>query len=89
LNAIRPVLFPTCTILGLIETCFLPPDVREFDSSSAIVLLSMNRFERKKNIGLAIRALCELKQRLPDEIFSRLKLILAGQMMMPSLFGSS
>lgn len=38
----------------------------------------MNRFERKKNIGLAIQSLCELKRTIPEDLFSSLKLVLAG-----------
>jgi alpha-1,3/alpha-1,6-mannosyltransferase len=42
------------------------------------VFLSINRFERKKNIKLAILALIELKERTSANAFSGVKLLLAG-----------
>ncbi|RKO94022.1 alpha-1,3-mannosyltransferase ALG2-like protein, partial [Blyttiomyces helicus] len=41
------------------------------------VLLSINRFERKKNIGLAIRAFAALRDKVPDE-FTGMRLVIAG-----------
>jgi alpha-1,3/alpha-1,6-mannosyltransferase len=46
--------------------------------SSSIVLLSINRFERKKNILLAVNALVALRALVPDEVYGRVKLVLAG-----------
>eukprot|EP01095_Lingulamoeba_sp_RSL-Kostka_P008425 TRINITY_DN2815_c0_g1_i1.p1 TRINITY_DN2815_c0_g1~~TRINITY_DN2815_c0_g1_i1.p1 ORF type:complete len:451 (-),score=134.22 TRINITY_DN2815_c0_g1_i1:36-1388(-) len=40
--------------------------------------LSINRFERKKNIILAVKAFVELKNKLDQNQFGKLKLILAG-----------
>jgi alpha-1,3/alpha-1,6-mannosyltransferase len=48
------------------------------DEEGDIVLLSMNRFERKKNIMLALEMMPTLKQTLPPKTYSRLKLHLAG-----------
>ena len=42
-----------------------------------VVFLSLNRYERKKNINLAIKAFAELKQSRPRQ-FPKLKLIIAG-----------
>jgi len=46
--------------------------------SDRSILLSINRFERKKNIALAIEAFAILKQRLEDATFEKLQLVLAG-----------
>ena len=43
-----------------------------------IILLSINRFERKKNIGLAIKAMSALKTKIDPDIFPKLQLIIAG-----------
>ncbi|KAI9989509.1 hypothetical protein PInf_019792 [Phytophthora infestans] len=42
------------------------------------LFVSLNRFERKKNVALAIEALVELRTRLPSDEFQRVKLIVAG-----------
>ncbi|KAG1711059.1 hypothetical protein DVH05_013775 [Phytophthora capsici] len=42
------------------------------------LFVSLNRFERKKNVALAIEALVELRNRLPTDEFQRVKLIVAG-----------
>jgi len=41
-------------------------------------IVSINRFERKKNIELAIETLYELKKILSDDLFEELHLIIAG-----------
>ncbi|XP_034184406.1 alpha-1,3/1,6-mannosyltransferase Alg2 [Osmia lignaria lignaria] len=48
----------------------LPPD--------SIILLSINRYERKKNLGLAIEALAELEKYLTEEQYKKVYLIMAG-----------
>lgn len=48
----------------------LPPD--------SIILLSINRYERKKNLGIAIEALAELKKYLSDEEYKKVYLIVVG-----------
>jgi len=47
-------------------------------SASPTMLLSINRFERKKAIELALDAFAALKQQLPRAAFTRLHLVLAG-----------
>ena len=47
-------------------------------SSSSIVLLSINRFERKKNLALAIEAMGELVSRLPSALADNVHLVMAG-----------
>jgi alpha-1,3/alpha-1,6-mannosyltransferase len=41
-------------------------------------ILSLSRYENKKNLGLAIAALAELRDRLPPPVFGRLQLVIAG-----------
>lgn len=41
-------------------------------------IVSINRFERKKGIALAVAAFAQLKQKLPESEFKKLVLILAG-----------
>ncbi|KAJ3411832.1 Alpha-1,3-mannosyltransferase-like protein [Chytridiales sp. JEL 0842] len=52
------------------------PAVKKLQNGK-IMLLSINRFERKKNIGLAIRAFARLRDSLPAK-FDKLQLIIAG-----------
>lgn len=44
----------------------------------SIVLLSINRYERKKKLSLAIEALAELEKVLTKEIYKKVYLIMAG-----------
>jgi len=44
----------------------------------SIMLLAINRYDRRKNTGLAIEALAGLELRLPPEIFRRVQLVIAG-----------
>ncbi|XP_046740570.1 alpha-1,3/1,6-mannosyltransferase ALG2 [Diprion similis] len=44
----------------------------------SIIFLSINRYERKKNLNLAIQALAELKSLVTDEDYKRVHLIMAG-----------
>lgn len=46
--------------------------------SDSTILLSINRYERKKNLGLAVEALAELKKYLTDEEYEKVYLIMAG-----------
>ena len=41
-------------------------------------ILSLSRYEQKKNVGLAIAALAALRERLPPPVFGRLQLVVAG-----------
>lgn len=43
-----------------------------------ILLLSVNRYERKKNVALCVEALIFLKNTLPKEQFDKLHLVIAG-----------
>lgn len=44
----------------------------------SIILLSINRYERKKNLDLAIQALAELEKYLNEEEYKKVYLIMAG-----------
>ena len=43
-----------------------------------VFILSINRYERKKNLGLAIEALALLRERLSSAVFAHLQLVIAG-----------
>lgn len=43
-----------------------------------LTILSINRYEPKKNVGLAIEALALLRERISAEVFTRVRLIVAG-----------
>lgn len=45
------------------------------------MLLSINRFERKKNVELALRAFAALKIKnmVPKDVFANYRLVLAGK----------
>lgn len=43
-----------------------------------LIILSISRYEPKKNLGLAIEALALLRQKLPGETFNQVRLIIAG-----------
>ncbi|EGZ16004.1 hypothetical protein PHYSODRAFT_316113 [Phytophthora sojae] len=62
-----------------------PVDVKAYKATAEAdverdsgLFVSLNRFERKKNVALAIEALVELRNRLPSDEFQRVKLIVAG-----------
>lgn len=46
--------------------------------NDSIVLLSINRYERKKKLSLAIEVLAELEKLLTQEVYKRVYLIIAG-----------
>ncbi|KAG4105467.1 hypothetical protein H8356DRAFT_1635047 [Neocallimastix lanati (nom. inval.)] len=46
--------------------------------SEKITLLSINRFERKKNLELTIKILKELKSKCTDDEFKNIRLVIAG-----------
>jgi len=52
--------------------------VPEISADNPLMLLSINRYEHRKNLGLAIDALALLRECLPAEIFTRVQLTIAG-----------
>jgi alpha-1,3/alpha-1,6-mannosyltransferase len=51
---------------------------RKGEEEKTLTLLSINRYERKKNLRLAIDALALLRERVASEVFARVRLIIAG-----------
>ncbi len=70
--------------LGPSQLLYPGVDVASFASNGriarddSIMLLAINRYDRRKNTGLAIEALAALESRLPPEIFRRVQLVIAG-----------
>jgi alpha-1,3/alpha-1,6-mannosyltransferase len=60
------------------------PDRSRDDSTDTrtpeILLSSISRFDPRKNLDLAIEALAALKRRIPDDLFARIRLVLAGHL---------
>ena len=58
----------------------LPPrsGKRREDLTDKLIFLSINRFERKKNIGLAVRSFVELQKHVDAATAKRCQLIIAG-----------
>ncbi|KAG8572238.1 hypothetical protein GDO81_011988 [Engystomops pustulosus] len=61
--------FQSCNFEGLAE---LVPTKRKF------VFLSINRYERKKNLNLALESLCLLREKVSLQDWEKIHLILAG-----------
>lgn len=62
-----------------------PVDVKAYKATAEAnvqrdsgLFVSLNRFERKKNVQLAIEALSKLRQKVPSDDFQCVKLIVAG-----------
>ncbi|GMI07601.1 hypothetical protein TrVE_jg3203 [Triparma verrucosa] len=72
INSLPIILYPAIEIKNFIPPKRAPP------ASSEYVLLSMNRFERKKNIELAIKILDKLRGMLKSTLFKKVKLKIAG-----------
>lgn len=53
-------------------------DLSQFGIEKSLYFLSINRYERKKNIALAIEAFADLKHKLSLEQWSKFKLVVAG-----------
>jgi alpha-1,3/alpha-1,6-mannosyltransferase len=64
------------------EPCVAGRDVMLVQDSAGraqeVLLLSINRYERKKDLGLVIEALALLRERLPHDVFASLRLVIAG-----------
>jgi alpha-1,3/alpha-1,6-mannosyltransferase len=70
--------------LGAVRLLYPGVDVARFARNGrpahddSIILLAINRYDPRKNTGLALEALAELEPRLPQEIFRRVQLVIAG-----------
>jgi len=47
-------------------------------SAREVLLLSINRYEPRKNLGLAVEAVALLRERLPADVFRSVRLVIAG-----------
>jgi len=73
LGGLRPeVLYPGVDVEGRDNLNGASPD------TGLTQILSLSRYEHKKNIGLAIAAMAALRERLPPLVFERLQLVIAG-----------
>jgi len=70
------VLYPCVSIQPSLNTVKTIKSAEE--KSDKVVFLSINRFERKKSIDIAIRAMGHLRTILSDAEFNRVHLIIAG-----------
>ncbi|MDH5324851.1 MAG: glycosyltransferase [Gammaproteobacteria bacterium] len=48
------------------------------DHTQGLIFLSINRYDPKKNLPLAVKAMAQLREILPSKTFSTVRLILAG-----------
>lgn len=79
LSVTPDVLYPSLNTKKFDETVVCDEDASRLDlADEAIVFLSINRFERKKNIVLALKAFKRLEQQLSKSEWERCHLILAG-----------
>ncbi|KFO78624.1 Alpha-1,3/1,6-mannosyltransferase ALG2, partial [Cuculus canorus] len=78
LSHINPdVLYPSLNISSF-ETV-VPTDIMDLiPKKKKFLFLSINRYERKKNLPLALEALCELRGRLDSHEWNEVHLVMAG-----------
>jgi alpha-1,3/alpha-1,6-mannosyltransferase len=69
------VLYPALNLQSYDEK---PNEKPTINLSGKRAIVSVNRFEKKKGIGLAVETFAELRKRLPPSEFEKLVLILAG-----------
>mmetsp|Transcript_130660 Transcript_130660/g.377982 ORF Transcript_130660/g.377982 Transcript_130660/m.377982 type:complete len:444 (-) Transcript_130660:89-1420(-) len=74
-TGIKPsVLYPALDLAGQDKSMTKAGEAADLPGEGEYILLSINRFERKKNVGLAIRAVAAL----PEELKRRTHLVVAG-----------
>ena len=72
---LRPeVLYPGVDV----DTKCSSAQTNSYSGTDRIEILSLSRYEHKKDVGLGIAALAGLRERLPGAVFSRLQLVIAG-----------
>lgn len=54
------------------------PELSRANETSELTILSINRYERKKNINLAMEALALMRDQCPGRVFERIRLVIAG-----------
>ena len=72
------VLYPSLNFKAYDAKIELEDNVKELPQTAEFVFLSINRFERKKNLQLALKALGNLKSKISTEEWKRTHLIMAG-----------
>jgi len=74
------VLYPPINLEAYDKKWNLPSDnpFNEYLKNPQKIILSINRFERKKNIPLAVHAFAELKNLVSEKDFENLQLVIAG-----------
>ncbi|XP_067013299.2 alpha-1,3/1,6-mannosyltransferase ALG2 [Anabrus simplex] len=73
------VLYPSINTAFFDQTKPLPfTEVLQISSSDPFIFLSINRYERKKNLELALEALKELQSLLDDAEWKRVYLVIVG-----------
>lgn len=80
LNVVPEVLYPSINTEFFDQTRIISLE-RALDKklpADSIILLSINRYERKKNLGLAVEALAELQKYLTEDEYKKVYLIMAG-----------
>lgn len=79
INTIPEILYPSVNTKYLDEISDSSTiDISDFGVIKSQYFLSINRYERKKNLALAIGAFARLKQKISSEKWSDFKLIVAG-----------
>jgi alpha-1,3/alpha-1,6-mannosyltransferase len=81
LSAIKPkVLYPSLNTAFFDQpvTLTLADVVGLALSDESVLFLSINRYERKKNLGLAVLAFAQLKKVLDEKDFAKVHLVMAG-----------
>jgi alpha-1,3/alpha-1,6-mannosyltransferase len=81
LRAVTPVVLYPGVDMGPYEHLGTIPDIGNDCLEAGVrdlMILSLNRYERQKNIGLAIEAFALLRTKVPAETFQRTQLMIAG-----------
>jgi glycosyltransferase involved in cell wall biosynthesis len=80
------ILYPPINVDNFVPPSNDPADAQQakaqlFDwaDEDSVIILSINRFERKKNIALAVQALAKMKTTMPAKEFTQIHLVIAGK----------
>jgi len=77
LKSIEPeVLYPSLVFTNFLKP--VDPPIKDLLPAYQTLFLSINRFERKKNLGLALESLAYLKTQLSSDRFANIHMVVAG-----------
>lgn len=77
LRSVDPeVLYPSLVFNNFLKP--VDPPIKDLLPTYETLFLSINRFERKKNLGLALESLAYLKTQLSSDRFANIHLVVAG-----------